>query len=150
MRVGLMLLSLLVVLGIMLMAYKTVTLPSVEVGHKAEDTAQEISGHDANGAPIYKSYKCQPVMRGNQLIGIDITELTPGGGMEGYYGLKVDDVVLQIAGTDVATFGDYDSAKGQLDEAAQHVAPLLVNREGTKITLPIGGGKSPLDKLVGN
>ena len=150
MRVGMLLISLLMVIGIMMMLYKTNVIPTVQVGQKAEGEAQQISGHDPNGAPIYKSYKAEAVRRGNQLIGIDITELTPGGGMESYYGLKVDDVVLQIAGTDVATFGDYESAKGQLDEAVQHVAPLLVNREGNKITLPVGGGKSNLDKLVGN
>lgn len=150
MRVGLLLISLLICLAIMLMLFKTYTAPSLEVSHKTEEAAQQISGHDANGLPAYKSYQAQPYARGTQFSGIQIISLVDGGAYQTYYGLKPGDVVLQIQGTNVDVFGDYDSAKGQLDMAYQSAEPLTVLRDGAQITLPIGGGKSELDKLLGH
>jgi S1-C subfamily serine protease len=149
MRAGFLLLSLLVVVGIMLVMYRTYSLPAVQVGQQAEQAAQQMTGRDANGVAAYKSYKAQVHLRGPQFDGIEITDLTPGGPMDTYYGLKVNDVVVGISGNNVTTFGDYDSAKGQLDQAYQSAAQLSVIRDGNTITLPAGGTKSPLDTLVG-
>jgi S1-C subfamily serine protease len=150
MRIGFGLVSLLVVLGIMMMIFKMVEAPQIEVGQKAQQEVQQISGRDANGVPAYKSYTAQAYMRGNQFAGITVTDLTSGGPMEVGYGLKVGDVVLQIAGNDVQTFGDYESAKGQLDQAYQTAATLQVLRDGNKVLLSVNGGKSPLDLLNGH
>jgi S1-C subfamily serine protease len=150
MRIGFGFVSLLVVLGIMMWIFKEIEAPEIEVGQKAQQESEQISGRDANGVPVYRSYKAEADMHGNQFAGIRITDLTSGGPMETGYGLKVGDVVLQIGGNDVQMFGDYESAKGQLDQAYQSNAALVVLRGEEKMTLAVNGGKSPLDLLNGH
>jgi len=149
MRMGFGLLSLLVVLAIYMEFFKTVEAPQIQVGQKAQQEAQQLSGRGPDGQPAMYSYKAEPYEIGNSFRGIRITDLTPDGPMATYYGLKVGDIVLQIGGMDVVDFGgDYGSAKGMLDQAYQEVRPLLVQRGQDKINLPVGGVKSPLDDLV--
>jgi C-terminal processing protease CtpA/Prc len=145
MRIGFGLVSLLVVLGIMLFIFRYIEAPQIEVGQQAQQQGEQIAGRDANGTPVYKTYKGEAFLRGNQFAGITITDLTPGGAMETAYGLKVGDVVVQIGGNDVQTYGDFDSAKGQLDQAYQSNATLLVDRDGNKLTLTPQG---PLQKMI--
>jgi S1-C subfamily serine protease len=147
MRMTFGLVSLLVVLAVVMYLFKTVDAPEIEGAKKAQDQAQQISGRDANGVAAMSSYKAEEFDVGNQLRGIKITDVTAGGPMDQFYGLKVGDVVLQIGGLDAASLGDYGSAKGQLDQAFQESKSLLVDRGGTQMTLPVGGAKSPLDNL---
>jgi len=148
MRVGFLLLSLLVVIAIMLVLYRTEA-PAIEKGQEAQQQAQQISGHDANGQAVMNSFKGSQWPLSGQFRGIQITDVTAGGAMDTYYGLKVGDIVLQIGGTDVATLGDYGFAFAQLQEAYQNFQPLTVQRDGNKVGLPIGGAKSPLDSMLG-
>jgi len=141
------LISLLVVLAIVMYLFKTVDAPEIEQAKKAQDQAQQISGRDANGVAAMSSYKAEEYDVGNQFKGIRITDVTAGAPMDQYYGLKVGDVVLQIGGLDVVSLGDYGSAKGQLDQAFQESRTLLVDRDGTQMSLPVGGAKGPLDGL---
>jgi S1-C subfamily serine protease len=149
MRVGLLLLGLLVTVGIMLMLFRTEA-PAIQAGEKGQQEAQQISGRDANGVAAMNSYTAEEYSPGGQFRGIKITALTPGGPMDQYYQLKVGDVVLQIKGNDVGVFGDYGAAKGQLDEAYQDNAPLLVQRGSQQISLPPPGTKSPMNTLIPN
>jgi S1-C subfamily serine protease len=139
------LLSLLVCVGIMLYLM-SMEAPAVHEGVKAQDEAQQISGHGANGMPAMQSYTAESYPPGgNSFRGVRIKDVTIGGPMDTYYGLKVGDVVLQIGGMDVTAFGDYESAKGQLDQAYQEFKLLLVQRGGNQITLPVGGTGNPLE-----
>jgi|GEM_PF-3577560 len=149
MRAGFLLLSLLVVAGIYIFFFRNVEAPQLEAGKKAQDAAQQISGRDTNGVPAKDSYTAVPFPDNGPFRGIKIDTLTPGGAMETYFGLKVGDVVTQINSNDVTALGgSYDMAKALLDEAFQNASPLTIQRDGDKMTLPVGGAKSPLDQLV--
>jgi S1-C subfamily serine protease len=142
------LISLLVVIGIMMIVFKTFEAPQIEVGQQAQQEAQQLSGRDANGVPAMSSYKAEEYDGGGGgFKGIKITDVTAGGAMDTYYGLKVGDIVMQINSLDTATLGDYNAAKGMLDQAYQEARTLTVLRNGATITLPVGGAKSPLDAL---
>jgi S1-C subfamily serine protease len=133
------LISLLVVIGIMMLVFKTFEAPDIEQGQKVQEQAEQIAGRDANGAPAYKSYVGEEADVGSHFQGVKIDSLTPGGPMETAYGLKAGDVVVQIGGMDVTTLGDYNSAKGQLDQAFQMAATLTVLRDGAKMELQCKG-----------
>jgi S1-C subfamily serine protease len=141
------LVSLLVVLGVCMWIFNNFEYKDIKTGQKAQQEAEQISGRDANGVPAMNSYKAEAYAPNGTFKGITITDLTPDGPMDKYYGLKVGDIVLQIGGLDVAALSDYGAAKGQLDEAYQKAAELTVQRDTAKITLPVGGAKSPLDQL---
>jgi S1-C subfamily serine protease len=142
------LVSLLVVVGIMFLFFKIFEAPNIEVGQKAQQEAQQISGRDENGVPAMNSYKAESDPPMGNFHGIKITDVTPGGAMDKYYGLKVGDIVLKVGDNDVTIFGAYDMAKGMLDQAFQEAKPLLVQRDTAQISLPVGGAKSPLDGLI--
>jgi C-terminal processing protease CtpA/Prc len=145
MRAGFLILSLLIVVGIMLMLYRTSVIPTAEVGKQTQDVAQQMSGHDANGQAAMNSFKCEEFDQGNQFRGIKITDVTAGGAMDTAYGLKVGDVVLQIGEDDVTMFGGYDMAKGLLQQAYQENHPLVVLRDGNKTTLTPNGPMNALN-----
>ena len=148
MRFAFGLVSLLVVVGILFLVFAKNEAPQIEAGQKAQDEAQQISGRDANGKPAKDSYKTEEFdAGGGGFKGLKVIDVTPGGAMETYYGLKVGDVILQLSGMDVSALGDYGSAKGMVDQAFQEAKTLTVDRDGAKITLPVGGAKSPLDSL---
>jgi len=115
---------------------------------KAQEEAQQISGRGANGMPAMQSYGAESYPPGGAFRGIRIRDVTKGGPMDDYYGLKAGDVVLQIGGMDVTTLGEYDMAKAELDQAYQESRPLTVQRDGNQISLPAGGAHSPLDALT--
>jgi C-terminal processing protease CtpA/Prc len=143
------LVSLLVVVGIMMLIFKSIEAPQLEVGKKAQDQAQQISGRDANGIPAKDSYTAESFPDNGPFRGIKIDTLTDGGAMQTYYGLKPGDVVMQINSNDVTALGgSYDMAKAELDEAFQNASPLTVIRDDNKMSLPVGGAKSPLDNLI--
>jgi S1-C subfamily serine protease len=147
MRFGFGLVSLLVVLAIVMVIFKNIEAPQIEVGHQAQLQAQQLSGRDANGMKAMESYAAQSFPPNGNFRGVQITDVTVGGPMDQYYGLKVGDVVLAIGGNDVTAFGGFDMAKAELDQAYQEVRELTVDRNGSKIQLPVGGAKSPLDSL---
>ena len=147
MRMAFGLVSLLIGVAVIMWMVKTFDIPAAQQGKAAQDQAEQISGRDTNGVAAMSSYKAEEFDVANQFKGIRITDVTAGGPMDQYYGLKVGDVVLQIGGLDVVAVGDYGSAKGQLDQAYQEFKLLTVDRGGTQMSLPVGGIKGAPDVL---
>jgi hypothetical protein len=145
MRVGILLLLLLITVGIMLMVYSTNVIPTAEIGKKQQDVAQQMSGHDVNGRAAMNSFKAEEYTVANQFRGIKITDVTAGGAMDTAYGLKTGDVVLQLGPDDITIFGDYSSALGQLQQAYQENRPLVILRDGNKVTLTPTGPMNSLN-----
>lgn len=139
MRMAFGLVSLLIVLAICLLIFRTFEAPMLESGNAAQKQAQQLSGRDENGVPVMDSYKAQQHSTGSKIDGITITDLVPGGPMQTYYGLQKGDIVTDIGELSVTTLADpggYSMAKSMLDEAYQKQQSLVVNRNGTKLTLP--------------
>ena len=142
------LLSLLIAVGIMLYM-ESLQSNEMHTAQVAHQEAAQISGRGDNGIPAMDSYTAQSYPPNGDFRGIQITAVTAGGPMDTYYGLKVGDIVTQIGGMDVTGLGgQYDMAKAELDEAFQNARTLTITRNGTQMTLPVGGAKNPLDQLM--
>jgi C-terminal processing protease CtpA/Prc len=145
--IGFGLVSLLVCVAI-IMLLESMQATSLHQGAVAHQDAEQISGRGADGMPAMYSYKAESYPPNGNFNGIRITDITAGGPMDTYYGLKVGDVITQIGGNDVTALGgQYDMAKAELDQAYQESRPLTINRGGTQMTLPVGGAKNPLEGL---
>ena len=143
---GIGLLSLLICIAIM--AYlMSMQAPELHEGAKAQQEAAQLSGHDQYGMAAMNSYGAESYPPSGQFRGIQIKDVTRGGPMDSYYGLRPGDVVLQIGGMDVTALGEYDMAKAELDQAYQEYRVLTVLRNGNQITLPAGGTNNPLQQI---
>lgn len=141
------LISLLVCAGIIMLFFAKIEAPQIQEGQKAQQEAQQISGRGDNGMKAMDSYSAQAYPPTGDFRGIQITDVTPTGPMDAYYGLKVGDIVVAIGGNDVTALGGFDMGKAELDEAYQNHQGLTVERGGTKMELPVGGTHSPLDQF---
>jgi len=102
----------------------------------ANSDANRKSGSDGRAVGSYIGSRHRG---GSTIDGINITDLTPGGPMQTYYGLRAGDIVTEIGGTSVKILADpggYAMAKSFLDEAYANHQRLVVDRNGVKLTLP--------------
>lgn len=142
------LVSLLVVVGVMVWLFSMTSIPTAREGKKAQDQARQISGRGADGRPVTDSFKVEPFMRGNQLEGLDVTAVTPGGAMADY-GLQKGDRILEINGSKVGEMSNNDPelSKDLIMDAYRGSQPIVVLRDGQQITLPANPAGGPLNAL---
>lgn len=136
------LVSLLVVILIICLIFRYIEAPKLEEGKKAQDQARQISGRGDDGRAAVDSFKIAPERRGNRLEGLLVTDVTPGGAVDTYYGLKKGDRIVQITnGGSLQKIGDASNddpelAKAQIHNAFQASDPIVVIRNGQQLTLP--------------
>jgi hypothetical protein len=136
------LVGLLVTIVIGWMIFKYIEAPTLERGKKAQDQAQQISGRGQDGRSLMESFKTEPKLQGSRLNWLLVTEVTPGGAADDYYGLKKGDCItfvttqagLQKIGE--ASNDDSEMAKMNVQQAFQAGQPIVVMRNGQKLTLP--------------
>jgi len=144
MRMAFGLVSLLVVLAIVMFIADKVEIPAAQTAHDVMPQVQQLSGHDADGNRAMDSFTSEEFDNGGHFAGIKIDTVLPGGAYETFYGIKPGDIVYTIGDMDVTTLGDFGSAQGLLQQAYQESKTLGITRDGTKMTLPVGGvGKIP-------
>ena len=96
MRMGIGLLSLLVVTGIILWMSAEHTTQVVKTAGPVREQAQQMSGRDAEtGAAATDALKLEMAERGGKTVGARVVSVTAGSAIETYYGLKPDDVIVQ-------------------------------------------------------
>jgi hypothetical protein len=132
------LVSLLMVTAIILFLFSKYEIPMARKGKDAQEQVQPITGQTAEGVAAKDSVQVDGQMVGGQLRSLQVTQVTPGGYFEQYYGLKVGDKVLQINGVDVGTFGDPGMAEAELWSAQSR--PITISRNGQSMTLSAGDG----------
>jgi len=136
------LVGLLVTLGVVLMIFKFIEAPTLEKGKEAHDQVQQISGRGQDGRSAMESFKTEPQMQGGRLNSLLVTDVTAGGAVEDYYGLKKGDRITFVttqAGlqkVNEAANDDPEMAKIQVQEAFQGSRPIVVLRNGKSLTLP--------------
>jgi hypothetical protein len=140
------LVGLLVVVGILLLIFKMVETPTLEKGRDAHNEAQQMSGRGQDGQSVINSFKTEPQMQGNKLTALLVTDVTPDGAADQYYGLKKGDQITSLttqAGLQKigeSSNGDPEMAKDQVQTAFQASQPIVVMRGGQLLTLPLAPG----------
>jgi S1-C subfamily serine protease len=145
MRAGIGLIGLLVGVAVLLWVFSVTELPKARVGKQATEQARQISGRGDDGVAAMDSFKTEPQFNGSRLTGLIVTDVTPGGAMQTYYGLAKDDRVTAIDGmrlNDLAN-GDDQLAQALVTEAFQKRQTLSIVRNGQTFTVPAPPGTLP-------
>ena len=131
------LVSLMICLVIVAYVWSTFTEKTDEVTTPVRNQAEQLSGRSADGVPVADSIQTEEAtdQRG-YFKGLKVTEVTPGGGMQTMYGLQRDDVIVSVESLTVNELTSAASMKSFLVEAYQKSGPLIVIRNGQRITLP--------------
>lgn len=143
------LVGLLVTVGVVVWLFSLTSIPTAKEGEKAHEQAQQISGRGQDGGAAVDSFKVRSEMRGNRLESLLVTDLTAGGAVDQFYGLKKGDRIVQISTHGVLTkIGDVSNddektAKAMVHDAYQASEPIVIERNGQQITLPTQAGSTP-------
>jgi hypothetical protein len=137
------LVGLLVTVAVIAVIFVKMEAPVATQGRKAQDQAQQISGHGDDGRAMTDSFKTEPQEQGGKLKALLVTEVTSGGAADDYYGLKKGDVVTSIEMPHLgwqkisdSLTNDATMSKINIQEAYQAAMHIVVMRNGKQITLP--------------
>jgi hypothetical protein len=133
------LVSLLVVVAIIVWAMSDYTQVVSSKKASTEEQVSQIAGRDlATGGPASESAKLDLVTNSSgKPDSILITSIVPTGAYAQFYGLKRNDSILQMGELSVRdNVQSVEDATAFLMDAYQRQKPLVVVRDGNKITLP--------------
>jgi len=148
MRAGLGLAGLLICIGVIVWIMHSAILPHTEATlqakKKAEETINPIAGYSRDGTMKFSdSLVVETETKGGKVSAVDVTKVVPGGPADTEYGLKEGDAIVEIGELPVK-----DNVQSEGDAMAQIVqfgyersAPLIVMRDGNKLTLSPKGPK---------
>jgi hypothetical protein len=142
MRAGIGLVALLVCAGVAMYWFAETQIPVAKVGKQVQNDARQLSGHGDDGGSAMESFATDADYSGSRLRGLVVTNVTPGGAMQTYYGLAAGDRITGINGSklnDISN-GDDGLAKALVAEAFQKRQTLDVDRNGQLMTLPAPAG----------
>lgn len=138
MRIAFGLVSLLVMVAILLILFKTVSLPTIKQGQKAKAQARQISGRSDDDTPAERSIKLLAEPDNGPVRDLLVDGVTPGGAMDKFYGLKKGDKITAIGESDVGMWNDPALASAMLvQEGFEKMQPITVVRDGQTIQLPL-------------
>src|SRR5947209_1575253 len=100
------LVGLLVGFGVLIYVWQSYNVPVAHSGHQAQEQAKQIAGYDPAGGRVKDTIKLQPQSTNGKLDGLVVTSLTPGSMMEQHYGLKVNDLILQVGPLPIGDYGE--------------------------------------------
>ena len=143
MRAAFGLVSLLVVGAIVALLFAKYSIPAAQEGKKAQDQVRQYTGHDDNGTPVEHTIKLDGEPGSGPLKDLIVLSVTPGGGMETFYGLRAGDKITAIGDTDIGLISnnDFELAKAMLaQEGYSKKKPITVIRDGQTIQLPSAAG----------
>jgi C-terminal processing protease CtpA/Prc len=150
MRAGLGLVGLLICIGVIVWIMHSAILPHTEATlaakKKAEDTINPIAGYSRDGSMKFSdSLQIETETKGGKIAAIDVTSVLPGGPADTDYGLKENDVIIEIGELSVKDNIQTDSdAMNQIVQFGyERSAPLVIMRDGNKMTLTAHGAPKP-------
>lgn len=136
--------ALLVAVGIMFYLFTNNTAAVLKASKPAREQAQQMSGRGQDGVGAEHSFQCEPVQRGTRLDALLVTNVTPGGAADTFYGLKKGDKIIEISTAgglqkvNDASNGDAEMAKAMLAQYSFSASqPIVVERDGKQVTLPL-------------
>jgi hypothetical protein len=139
MRYAFGLVSLLVVTAIILLLFAKYEIPVAQKGKETQDEVQPLVGKTADGVQAKDSVKVDGQVANGELRSLLVTNVTPDGFFDQYYGLKVGDKVLQINEVDVGSLGDSGMAESML-WSVKPPQTITISRNGQKRTLTVSDG----------
>jgi hypothetical protein len=153
MRVAIGLIGVLVTIGIIVWIMNKSELPAVQnaanVNKNVRPKVEQMAGKDsATGEDARTTIKLADESKNGKMTGVLVTDVTAGGAMEKYFGLKRGDVIVEIAPSGgvmmpVADMSTAAEAKDQLLSALQNFQQVVVMRDEKKITIPATPGMPP-------
>jgi C-terminal processing protease CtpA/Prc len=130
------LLGLLVVVAIAIVWFSQTQIPIARKGKQTQDVARQISGHGPDGESAQHSVKLDFEGKDGKTEDLLVTDVTPGGALDQYFGLKKGDRIIKIGEFPVRDYpGGDDLAEAAVFEAAQKQQPLVVRRGAQEVTL---------------
>lgn len=131
--------GLLVTVCIALIIFAKYEIPVAQKGQQMKPVAQEIAGRGEDGQDAGRSITYEADYKGNQLKGLIVKTLVPGGAMEKHFGLQVGDEIVQIGEMTVDTYPDDATAEAMVQQDAFSGGKALkVIRNGQTLILPKG------------
>ena len=101
--------------------------------------AQQLAGRDEEGVPAKESIKFEPFLNTNGTVkSILVSDVTAGGAMEKYYGLKRGDVIVAAGSMDLRGQDDEMAIALIFQEGYQKKGELRVRRGMQELLLPSG------------
>jgi hypothetical protein len=151
------LVALLVGVAVLFWVFTKNTAETLRVSKPMHDEAQQMSGRGQDGQSAENSFQVEPQQRGSQLDALLVTDVTPGGAADTYYGLKKGDRIVSIstgAGlqkVNDASNGDPGMAKAMLAQYSFGGSlPILVQRNGQQLTLPASAAQAAATNAPAN
>ena len=136
--------ALLICVGVIVWIMSTVTLPgtkaALDTQRKVKPQVEQIAGQNAEGRAA-DTIKVDAETKSGKMNSLLVTDITAGGVMEQYFGLKRGDSIMEIApqGGAFQAVKEMDSpaeAKDFLTQAYQNSQQIVVMRDGQRLTLP--------------
>src|SRR4051812_28084952 len=101
MRMAVGLIGILITIGVVVIIMKTVYLPSLQqaahVQKEVKPQVQQMAGQDTDGTDARKTVKLDAETTGGKMTSVLVTDVTAGGAMERYFGLKTNDSITAIS-----------------------------------------------------
>jgi hypothetical protein len=115
---------------------------AIAVNKTIKPKVQQIAGQDSDGQDARTTIKLDSESTGGKMTSVIVTDIDTEGAMARYFGLKKGDSIVEIAPQggvlmSVKDMGGPGEAKDQLLSAYQNSQPIVVVREGQKMTLPV-------------
>jgi hypothetical protein len=142
MRMAFGLIGLLVTIGVIVMIMNTV-LKKEQAVFSASKTAREevtqIGGYSEDQTPAQNSVTFEPTDTGGRFDALRVTAVIKNGAMDKFYGLRANDVVVEINGLKAreVSNGDPELAQSLVIDAFRASQPITVVRDGQRVTLPL-------------
>jgi hypothetical protein len=146
MKAGFGLVALLIVMAIIFTLWTKHTATVVEQSKPAVQQAQQWAGQDDTGMKAKDSIVLDPVEQNGKLRYVLVDEITAGGPMEKYFGLKRNDSVIKVIrrGTPFEVKEmDANEAKELIVGAYSEQGKLVILRGGEQIELPLPKEANP-------
>ena len=145
MRAGIGLIALLMGVGLMFYLMSSSAEVNIAAKKQAETQINQIGGRTSQGRPVTDTVKVESTPKGAKVLSVEtdsplVTQL----------GLKAGDVVVEIGPFAPDQFADDATARAFLSDAVARNMPLVVQRDGSRVTLPQAsppaqGGATPVE-----
>jgi len=137
MKMGFGLVSLLVVVGI-IAYWMSFNHPAdtVRQGEAVKKEVRQLAGKDEEGGRAMDTITLEEHLKNGKIDGILVQDIIANGAMENFFGLQLDDLIIAAGQMEFRGTTDGDMAIALIHEAYMKRQPLVVIRNGEKITLP--------------